>query len=146
MNEQYLVKRTKCVASPFPQLQDVCFTETTLESLSKTLLTVGLMKIDLLVLVLRGVMVQPASYLKFVRNSSPTNRNIFFLVEITKSMPWILLMFVITICGICCYRKEMNVLEIIFGVSLSAVALLFYHSNPGHIALQEGPVISLCYK
>ena len=62
MNEQYLVKRTKYVDSAFFQLHDVCFTETVLESLSKTLLTVGLVQIDLLVLVLRGVMVQSASY------------------------------------------------------------------------------------
>ena len=50
-------------------------------------------------------------------------------------------MFAITICGIFCYRKEIKVLEILFGVSLSAVVLLFYHSNPGHIALQEFPNI-----
>ena len=62
MNEQYLVRRTKYVASPFLQLHDVCFTETALESLSKALVTVGLVQIDLLVLVLRGVMLQPASY------------------------------------------------------------------------------------
>ena len=62
MNEQYLVRRTKYVASPFLQLYDVCFTETALESLSKTLVTVGLVQIDLLVLVARGVMLQPASY------------------------------------------------------------------------------------
>ena len=61
-NEQYLVRRTKYVASPFLQLYDVCFTETALESLSKTLVTVGLVQIDLLVLVARGVMLQPASY------------------------------------------------------------------------------------
>ena len=36
MNEQYLVKRTKYVALPFLQLYDVCFTETTPESSSKT--------------------------------------------------------------------------------------------------------------
>ena len=62
MNEQYLVRRTKYVASPFLQLNDVCFTETSLEILSKTLVTVGLVQIDLLVLVARGVMLQLASY------------------------------------------------------------------------------------
>ena len=62
MNEQYLVRRTKYVASPFLQLNDVCFTETSLEILSKTLVTVGLVQIDLLVLVVRGVMVQPVLY------------------------------------------------------------------------------------
>ena len=60
MNEQYLVRRNEYVASLFLQLYDVCFTETTLESLSKTLVTVGL--VDLLVLEVRGVMLQPASY------------------------------------------------------------------------------------
>ena len=62
MNEQCPVKRTKYVASPFLQLYDVCFTETALETLSKTLVTIGLVQIDLLVLVVRGVMVQPAPY------------------------------------------------------------------------------------
>ena len=62
MNEEYLVRRTKYVASPFLQLYDVCFTETALESLPKTLVTVGLVQIDLLILVVRGVMLQPASY------------------------------------------------------------------------------------
>ena len=61
MNEQYLERRTKYVTSPFLQLHDVCFTETALESLSKTLVIVGLVQIDL-VLVVRGVMLQPASY------------------------------------------------------------------------------------
>ena len=61
MNEQYLLRRTKYVASPFLQLY-VCFIETTLEALSKTLVTVGLVQIDLLILVVRGVMLQPASY------------------------------------------------------------------------------------
>ena len=62
MNEQYPVKRTKYVASPFLQLYDVCFTETALETLSKTLVTIGLVQIDFLVLVVREVMVQPAPY------------------------------------------------------------------------------------
>ena len=57
MNEQYLVRRTKYVTSPFLQLHDVCFTETALESLSKALVIVGLVQINLLVLVVRGVMV-----------------------------------------------------------------------------------------
>ena len=35
-NEKYLARRTKYIASPFPQLYDVCFTETALESLSKS--------------------------------------------------------------------------------------------------------------
>ena len=61
-NEKYLVGRTKSVASPILQLHDVCFTETAPESLSKTLVTVGLVQIDLLVLVARGVMLQLASY------------------------------------------------------------------------------------
>ena len=56
------VKKTKYVASPFLHLYDVCFTETALESLSKTLVTVGLVQIDLLVLVVKGVMVQPVLY------------------------------------------------------------------------------------
>ena len=61
-NEQYLVRRIKYVASPFlHQFYDVYFTETALESLSKTLVTVGLIQIYLLVSVARGVMVQPAS-------------------------------------------------------------------------------------
>ena len=61
MNEQYLVRKTKNVASPFLQLY-VCFKATALESLSKTLVIVGLVQIDLLILVVRGVMLQPASY------------------------------------------------------------------------------------
>ena len=56
MNEQYLERRTKYVTSPFLQLHDVCFTETALESLSKTLVIVGLVQINLLVLVVGGVM------------------------------------------------------------------------------------------
>ena len=65
-NVQYLVRRTKYVALPFLQLYDVCFTETALESLSKTLVTVGLVQTDLLVLVARGVKVQPASYFSYI--------------------------------------------------------------------------------
>ena len=61
MYEQYLVRRTKYVALPFLQLY-WCFTETALESLSKTLATVGLVQIDLLILVVRGVMLQPPPY------------------------------------------------------------------------------------
>ena len=53
-NEKYLVGRTKYVASPILHLHDVCFTETAPESLSKTLVTVGLVQIDLLILVVRG--------------------------------------------------------------------------------------------
>ena len=60
-NEQYLARRIKYVASPFLHFYDVYFTETALESLSKTLVTVGLIQIYLLVSVARGVMVQPAS-------------------------------------------------------------------------------------
>ena len=89
------------VASPFLQLHDVRFIETTLESLSRTLVTVGQVQIDLLVLVARGVMEQPASYFFIsVCNLSSTNRNTFFLCEMIKSMHCILLMFPITICGI----------------------------------------------
>ena len=62
MNEQYLARRTKYVGSPFLQLNGVCFTEISLEILSKTLVTVGLVQTDLLVLVARGVMLQSASY------------------------------------------------------------------------------------
>ena len=65
-NVQYLVRRTKYVALPFLQLYDVCFTETALESLSKTLVTVGLVQTNLLVLVARGVKVQPASYFSYI--------------------------------------------------------------------------------
>ena len=61
-NEEYPVRRTKYVASAFLQLYDVCFTEIALESLSKTLVSVALVQIDLLFLVARGVMVQSASY------------------------------------------------------------------------------------
>ena len=61
MNEQYLIRMTKYVASSFLQLYDVCFTETALKSLSKTLVTGGLVQIDLVVVLVRGVMVQPAS-------------------------------------------------------------------------------------
>ena len=60
-NEQCLVRRTKYFALPFLQFYDVYLTETALENLSKTLVTVGLMQIDLLVLVAWGVMVQSAS-------------------------------------------------------------------------------------
>ena len=56
-NKQYLVRRTKYVASPFLQLYDVCFSKAALESLSKTLVAVGLVQIDVLVLVARRVMV-----------------------------------------------------------------------------------------
>ena len=64
-NEQYLVRRIKYVASLFLQLY-VCFTETALENLSKTLVTVGLVQIDLLVSVARGVMVQSTSYFLYL--------------------------------------------------------------------------------
>ena len=40
----------------------MCFAKTALESLSKTLIAVNLLQIDLLVLVAREVMVQLASY------------------------------------------------------------------------------------
>ena len=60
-NKQYLVRRTKYVASLFLQLY-VCFAKAALESLSKTLVAVGLVQIDLLVLVAREVMVQLVSY------------------------------------------------------------------------------------
>ena len=60
-NEQCLVRRTKYFALPFLQFYDVYLTETALENLSKTLVTVGLMQIDLLALVAWGVMVQSAS-------------------------------------------------------------------------------------
>ena len=66
-NEQYLVRRMKYVASPFlHQFYDVYFTETALESLSKTLVIVSLMQIDLLVSAARGVMVQSASYFLYL--------------------------------------------------------------------------------
>ena len=61
-NKQYLVKRSKYLASPFLQLNDLCFAKAALESLSKTLVPVGLVQIDLLVLVAREVMVQLISY------------------------------------------------------------------------------------
>ena len=61
-NKQYLVRRTKYVALPFLQLYDVCFAKAALESFSKTLVAVGLVQIDLLVLVAREVMVQLVSY------------------------------------------------------------------------------------
>ena len=61
-NKQYLVRRTKYVASPFLQLYDVCFEKAALERFSKTLVAVSLVQIDLLVLVARGVMVHLASY------------------------------------------------------------------------------------
>ena len=61
-NKQYLVRRTKYVDSPFFQLYDECFAKAALESLLKTLVAVGLVQIDLLVLMARGVMVQLASY------------------------------------------------------------------------------------
>ena len=44
----------------------MCFSEAALESLSKTLVAVDLMQIDLLVLVAKGVMVQPASYFVYM--------------------------------------------------------------------------------
>ena len=91
MNEQYLVRRTKYVASPFLQLYDV----------------------------LRGVTLQPASYFFNLFVTLPQQIETFLLFETIKSM----------------HEKERNVLEILFGVSLSAVALLFYHSDPGHIVL-----------
>ena len=48
-----ILQKGPYVASAFLQLYDVCFTETALEILSKTLLTVGLVQIDLLVLATR---------------------------------------------------------------------------------------------
>ena len=42
-NKQYFLRRIKYTASPFLQFHDVYFTETALERLSKTLVTVGLM-------------------------------------------------------------------------------------------------------
>ena len=61
------------------QLYDVCFTENALESLLKTLVTVGLVQIDLLVLVVRGVMLQPASYFLnlFVKTSRQQIETLF---------------------------------------------------------------------
>ena len=64
-NKQYIVRRTKYVASPFLQLY-VCFEKAALESLSRILVAVGLMQIDLLVLVARRMIVQPASYFVYV--------------------------------------------------------------------------------
>ena len=45
----------------FHHLYDLCFAKAALESLSKTLVDVDLVQIDLLVLVARGVMVELAS-------------------------------------------------------------------------------------
>ena len=56
------MRKTKYVTSPFLQSSDVCFAKAALESLSKTFLAVGLVQIDLLVLVARGVVVHLASY------------------------------------------------------------------------------------
>ena len=44
----------------------MCLTETALESLPKTLVAVGLVQIDLLVLVASGVMVQPTSFFVYL--------------------------------------------------------------------------------
>ena len=65
-NEQYLVRRTKYLASPFLQLYGVRFIENALESLSRTLVTVGLVQTDILILVARGVMGQSASYFFYI--------------------------------------------------------------------------------
>ena len=65
-NEQYLVRRTKYLASPFLQLYGVRFIETALKSLSRTLVTVGLVQTDILILVARGVMGQSASYFFYI--------------------------------------------------------------------------------
>ena len=93
MNEQYLVKRTKYVASPFLQLYDVCFTETTLESLSKTGdCRSGANRSS----GFSGQVSNGATCIVFFKS----NRNIFFLLVTIKSVHWILLMFAITICGI----------------------------------------------
>ena len=101
MNEQYLVRRTKYVASPFLQLNDVWFTETSLEVLSKTLVTVGLVQIDLLVLVARGVMLQPASYfLNLFLTRRQQIETSFFLLETIKFVHGMLLMLAIIIYGI----------------------------------------------
>ena len=65
-NKQYLVRRAKYVASPFFQLYDVFFAKAALERLSKTLVAVGLVQKELLVLAGRGVMVQLASYFVYL--------------------------------------------------------------------------------
>ena len=129
MNEQYHLRRTKYVASPFLQLY-VCFTETTLEALSKTLVTVGLVQIDLLILVVSGVMLQPASFFKSVHNSSSTNGNIFFSLETIKSVYGISLMFAITICGIFLLEERNKSSEnIIWSLSFSrSVVFLSFRS------------------
>ena len=79
----------------------MCFTETALESLSKTLVTVGLVQIDLLVLVARGVMLQPASYfLNLFLTRRQQIETSFFLLETIKFVHGMLLMLAITIYGI----------------------------------------------
>ena len=100
-NKQYLVRRTRYVASPFLQLYNVCFAKAALESLSKTLVGVGLVQIDLLVLVAKGS--DGAACIIFcilVLSSSATNRSIFSLLERIKSVHEILFMLAITICGV----------------------------------------------
>ena len=66
LNKQYLMRRTKYVASAFLKLYDVCFAKAALESFSKTLVAFGPVQIDLLVLVARGVMMQLASYFAYL--------------------------------------------------------------------------------
>ena len=58
----------------------MCFTETSLEIFSKTLVAVGLVQIDLLVLVAKGVMLQPASYFLnlFVTRRQQKEKHLFF--------------------------------------------------------------------
>ena len=74
------------------------------------------------------------------RNLLATNWNIFPLLGRIKSIHRKLLMFPITNCSVFCYRKEVRVLKILFRVSFQPLGCL-YHSNPDHVALQEGPVI-----
>ena len=83
LNEQYLVKGTKYVASQFLQSYGVCFTETTLERLSKTLMAADVN----IPSSFSGYRSNGAACIFFtsICNYLPTNRNTFSLLEMIKS-------------------------------------------------------------
>ena len=71
-------------------------------------------------------------FFKSVRNSSSTNRNIFFLLETIKSVYGISLMFAITICGIFqLQEKNKSSGNIIWSISFSrSLGFLSFRSWP----------------
>ena len=127
-NEKYLVRRTKYIDSLFPQLYDMCFIETALESLSKSCQSDANRSSGFSSQRDNGkVCIKVFIY---VRNSSSANRNNFFLLETIKSMHCILLMFAIAICDIFLLKERSKSSgNIIWSLSFSlSLAFLSFRS------------------